>query len=194
MIQNNQIHKQPTERARAVVNCGMIAEQFDIGADFYGSDEMTSESEIDMNVSKTGGKSMKEAVFGRSDQERFIIYLEISQRNVEHWAAVVASSSKLGDRGNSHVSSGQVIAKIMFWEEFDWKSFVRSNGETFGEGGMYELDRAFDSFLFFVEKIYPGKVRMLKQYLEEIHHLWSDLGSAMSWKGFLLMDEHIRAE
>jgi hypothetical protein len=87
MVQNNQIHKQPSERARAVVNRGMIAEQFDIGAEFNGSDEMTSESEIDMIVSKTGGQEyMKEAVIRRSDQERFIIYRETSQRNFEHWA------------------------------------------------------------------------------------------------------------
>jgi hypothetical protein len=155
-------------------------------------DALTSGSD-DIQIIENGGHgAIGQLLFGMSDLDRYVFYQE--KKNIESLAGIIASSHRLDRSGGSYVDSRTTILQVMHWEEFSLDSFLRMNGvaTTIKHGGMHEWDRAMRSLIFHMEKIYPQKIRMIKRYVEEMHVLWNQLASAMSWDGFIKLEENLR--
>jgi hypothetical protein len=59
-------------------------------------------------------------------------------------------------------------------------------------GELFTWERAFESFVFFASKIYPGKSSMLQAYKLEMRKLWLQMNQQLSWKGFVELEKKLR--
>jgi hypothetical protein len=138
---------------------------------------------------------LQNIVSGLNDLERFGLFRG-GGKSVEQYASYVRSSQKLDRSKRAFVDSNPAIMKLMLWEEFQLKSFVkiRDDRDAIIEGGMFAWDKAIESMLFFLREVYPGKESMVRRYVDEMHNLWSRLEYSMSWEGFVAMEENLRNE
>jgi hypothetical protein len=118
-----------------------------------------------------------------------IVYLYESKKTTQF-----ASSQKLDYTGIAHADSYLNIMQIISWENISLNSVLNrmSDNESIDNGELFTWERAFDSFIFFVAKIYPGKVRMLHAYKLEMRTIWLQLSIQLSWSEFLTLEKRLR--
>jgi hypothetical protein len=167
-----------------------------LGAEFEDLRSEESEVQIIEEPRNTNVQFFQTTSFNnQNDEGRFNNLRAQPQKSVINFAMFIATSQKLDYTGTAYVESHVNILQILNWDSIQLNNFLKrmSSGECIENGELFTWERAFDSMIFFVAKVYPGKVRMLHAYKLEMRNLWLRLSRQLEWSGFLKLEQELRA-
>jgi hypothetical protein len=108
-----------------------------------------------------------------NDTSRFDTLRSLPAKAILQYSMFTSSSQKLESSESIYVESHLHIQQIISWESINLNNFLNKmhDHERIEGGELFTWERAFESFVFFVSKIYPGKTNMLQSYKTEMRNL-----------------------